>query len=90
MDSDQRSSRRAMSGSILLRPVHDAPFEIVTTMGDVPDKPGHETTVRARHRFSTLDRAFRYQNAASKNLYQAHIRDLDEEIHRLRWATRDR
>jgi hypothetical protein len=29
------------------RPIHDAPFEIVTTMGDVPDKAGHEMTVRA-------------------------------------------
>jgi hypothetical protein len=45
-------------------------------MGDVPDKAGHEMTVGARHRFSALDRAFRYQKAASKSLYQAHIRDL--------------
>jgi hypothetical protein len=32
-------------------------------MGDVPDKAGHEMTVGARHRFSALDRAFRYQKA---------------------------
>ena len=55
-------------------------------MGDVPDKAGHEMTVGARHRFSALDRAFRYQKAASKSLYQAHIRDLDQEINRLRWS----
>jgi len=58
-------------------------------MGDVPDKAGHETTVGARHRFSALDRAFRYQKAASKSLYQAHIRDLDQEINRLRWSDPD-
>jgi hypothetical protein len=34
---------------------HDAPFEIVATMRDVPDKAGHEMTVGARHRFSALD-----------------------------------
>jgi hypothetical protein len=49
-------------------PIHDAHFEIVTTMGDVPDKTGHEMTVGARHRFSTLDRAFRYQKPAPKGL----------------------
>ena len=59
-------------------------------MGDAPDKTGHEMMVGGRHRFSALHRAFRYQKAASKSLYQTHIRDLDEEIHRLRWATRDR
>ena len=42
IDSDQQSSRRAVSRSILLRPNHDAPFEIVTTVGDVPDKAGQE------------------------------------------------
>jgi hypothetical protein len=30
-------------------------------------------TVGARHRFSALERAFRYQKAASKRLYQPHI-----------------
>jgi hypothetical protein len=39
-------------------------------------KGGHEMTVGAWRRFSALDRAFRDQKAASKNLYQAHIRDL--------------
>jgi putative tryptophan/tyrosine transport system substrate-binding protein len=38
----------------------------VVTMGDVPDKAGHEMTVGAWHCFSALDRAFRYQKAASK------------------------
>jgi hypothetical protein len=33
--------------SIQLRPIRDAPFEIVTTTGDVPAKAGHEMTVRA-------------------------------------------
>ena len=55
-------------------------------MGDVPDKARHEMTVGARHRFSALDRSFRYQKAASKSLHQAHIRDLDQEINRLRWS----
>jgi hypothetical protein len=55
-------------------------------MGDVPDKAGHEMTVGARHRFSALDRAFRYQKAASKSLYQAYISDLDQEINWLRWS----
>jgi hypothetical protein len=58
----------------------------VTTLGDVPDKAGREMTVGARPRFSALDRAFRYQKAASKSLYQAHIRGLDQEINRLRWS----
>jgi hypothetical protein len=71
---------------MLLRRIHDASFEIVTTMGDARDKPRHEMTVGARHRFSVLERAFRYQKAASKSLYQAHIRDLDKEINRLRWS----
>jgi hypothetical protein len=53
-------------------------------MGDVPDKAGHETTVGARHPFSVLVRAFRYQKAASKSLYRSHIEDLDQEINRLR------
>jgi hypothetical protein len=53
-------------------------------MGDVPDKAGHEMTIGARHRFSDLDRGFRYQKAASNSLYQAHIRDLDQHIYRLR------
>jgi hypothetical protein len=55
-------------------------------MGDVPEKAGHEMTVGARHRFSVLDRAFRYQKAASKSLYQAHIGDLDQKINQLRWS----
>jgi hypothetical protein len=42
-------------------------FENVTTMGDVPDKAGHEMTVGARHRFSALDRAFSYPKFASKS-----------------------
>jgi hypothetical protein len=46
-------------------------------------------TVGARHRFSALGRAFRYQKAASKSLYQAHIRGLDQEINRLRWSDPD-
>jgi hypothetical protein len=70
----------ALSRSILFRTIHDAPFEIVTTMGDVPDKAGHEMTIGARDRFSDLDRAFRYQKAASKSLHQAYVRDLDQEI----------
>jgi hypothetical protein len=32
----------------------------------------------------TLDRAFRYQKAASKSLYQARISDLNQEINQLR------
>jgi hypothetical protein len=55
-------------------------------MGDVPDKVRHEMTVGARHRFSTLERAFRYQKAASKRLYEAHISDLRQDINRLRWS----
>jgi hypothetical protein len=35
-------------------------------MGDAPDKAGYEMTVGARHRFSALGRAFRYQKAVSK------------------------
>jgi hypothetical protein len=31
-------------------------FEIMTTMGDVPDKVGYKMTVGAPHRFSALDR----------------------------------
>ena len=42
--------------------------------------------VGARHRFSTLERAFRYQKAASKRLHEAHIRDLHQDINRLRWS----
>jgi hypothetical protein len=57
-------------------------------MSNVPDKAGHEMTVGAWHHCSALDRAFRYQKTASKSLYQAHIRDLRQEINRLRWATR--
>jgi hypothetical protein len=44
--------------------------------GDVPDEAWHEMTVGARHRFSALDRAFRYQKAASKE----HISRLILEI----------
>jgi hypothetical protein len=55
-------------------------------MGDVPDKVRHEMTVGARHRFSTLERPFRYQKAASKRLYEAHISDLRQDINRLRWS----
>jgi hypothetical protein len=62
----------------------------VTTMGDVPDKAGHEMTVDARHRFSALDRAFPYQKAASKGLYQAPIRDLDQFRSRDQSVTFDR
>jgi len=47
---------------------------------------GYEMTVGARHRFSALDRAFRYQKVASRSLYQAHIRDLDQDINRLCWS----
>jgi hypothetical protein len=43
-------------------------------------------TVGARHRFSVLDRAFRYHKAASKSLYQAYTGDLNREINRLRWS----
>jgi hypothetical protein len=39
---------------------------LVATMGDVPDKARQEMTVGARHRFSALGRAFRYQKAVSK------------------------
>ena len=56
------------------------------TMGNVPDKAGREMTMGSRHRFSALDRAFRYQKAASKRLYQAQIIDLRQEINRLRWS----
>jgi hypothetical protein len=54
--------------SILLRPIHDSPFEIVATMGDAPGKAGHEITVGVRHRFSALDRAFHCPKAPSKGL----------------------
>src|SRR5262249_18427428 len=74
--------------SILPRPIHDAPVEIVATMADVPDKTGHEMTVGARHRFSALDRACRYQKPASKSLYQVDTRYLDQEITRLLWSDR--
>jgi hypothetical protein len=43
-------------------------------------------TVGTRHRLSVLDRAFRYQKAASKSSYEAHIGDLHQEINRLRWS----
>jgi hypothetical protein len=60
-------------------------------MADVPDKAAHEMTVGARGiAFLALKRAFRYQKAASESSYQAHIRDLHQEVNRLRWATRDR
>jgi hypothetical protein len=72
--------------STILRPIHDPLFEIVTTMRDVPDKARHEMTVGARHRFSALDRAFRYHKAASKSLYQTYTGDLNREINRLRWS----
>jgi hypothetical protein len=52
------------------------------------DKAGHEMMVGARHRFSALEGAFRYAKAASKSLYQAHIRNLDQELNRLRWSDR--
>jgi len=55
-------------------------------MGDVPDKVRHEMTVGARHSFSILERAFRYQKAASKRLYEAYISDLHQDINRLRWS----
>jgi hypothetical protein len=39
-------------------------FEIVATMGDLPDKGGLEMNVGARHRFfSALERAFCYQKS---------------------------
>ena len=58
----------------------------MTTMGDVPDKVRHEMTVGARHIFSTLERAFPYQKAASKRSYEAYISDLHQNINRLRWS----
>jgi hypothetical protein len=74
--------------SILLRPTQDGPFEIVTTMGEVmcQTRPGRGTKWRLARgaAFLPLDRAFRYQKAASKSLYRSHIEDLDQEINRLR------
>jgi hypothetical protein len=55
-------------------------FEIMTTMGDVPDKVGYKMTVGAPHRFFCLRPCFSLPKAASKRLYQAHVRDLDREI----------
>ena len=47
IDSDQRSSRRAMSALDPTSTIHDAPFENVTAMGDTPDKAGHQMPVGA-------------------------------------------
>ncbi|HMG34356.1 MAG TPA: hypothetical protein VKM94_10495, partial [Blastocatellia bacterium] len=44
--------------SILLRPIHDAPFHVGITMGDVPDEAGHEMTIGARHSFFGLRACF--------------------------------
>ena len=40
----------------------------------------------ARYHFSGLDRTFRNQKAASKGLYQAYARDLDQVTNRLHWS----
>jgi hypothetical protein len=48
IQSDQRSSRRVMSSLNPASTHSRRVFEIVTTMGDVPDSAGHEMTVGAR------------------------------------------
>ena len=57
---------------------------MVTRMDDVPDEAGREMTVGARH--ACLRPCFCDQKAASKSLYRTHMRDLDQEINRLRWS----
>jgi hypothetical protein len=61
--------------------IHDAPFENVTTMRDVPDKAGREMTVGEASLHRALPTKSRVQEA-----YQAHMRDLDQEINWLRWS----
>jgi hypothetical protein len=61
--------------------IHDAPFEIVIRMADVPDKAGREMTVGKASLHRALATKSRVQEA-----YQAHMRDLDQEINWLRWS----
>jgi hypothetical protein len=59
----------------------------VTTLGDVPDKAGHEMTVGPRHRFSALVRpCFSLLKSRFQELISTHIRDLDQEINPLCWS----
>jgi len=53
---------------------------LMAAVGDVPDVAWQTMAVGVRHRFSAFNRAFRYQKAASKSLYQSHIGDLDQDI----------